>query len=78
MPECIEAVPSYKQKPSLRILPSVIGSPGKYSLDDLVGAGEERGRDGKAEGLRRFEINRQFNLGRKFDREVAGPRLVSV
>jgi len=42
------------------------------SLDDLVGAGEQGRWHCEAEGFRRFEINRQLDLGRKFDREVAG------
>ena len=42
------------------------------SFDHLVGAGEERGRDGEAEGLRRFEIDGQFVPGRLLDRELGG------
>ncbi len=47
-------------------------SPPSASLDHLVGAGEERGRDGEVEGLRRFKIDGQFVPGRLLDRELGG------
>jgi hypothetical protein len=42
------------------MLPSVIGrrAVAWASLDHLVGAGEKRGRDGKADGLRGFAVLR--------------------
>src|SRR5215831_8071476 len=38
------------------------------SLDHLVGAGEERRRNGQAKRLRGFDIDHQFKSGRLFDR----------
>jgi hypothetical protein len=41
-------------------------------LDHFVGAGEERGRDYKAERLRRLEIDDQLERGRLLDRNIGG------
>ena len=48
------------------MLPSVIGGPGGClgSLDDLVGAGEQRGGTVKAQRLRGLEIDNQRELRR--------------
>src|SRR5262252_2808447 len=43
-----------------------------HSLDHVIGAGEERRRDVKAERLRRYQINRQLEFGRLLDWEVGG------
>src|SRR6516164_2885770 len=40
------------------------------SLNDLVGGGQQRFRDGEAEGLGGFEVDDQFELGRLFDRDI--------
>ena len=42
------------------------------SLDHLVGAGEERGRDREAEGLRGLEIDHQLELGRLLHGQIGG------
>jgi hypothetical protein len=42
------------------------------SLDHLVGPGEHRWRDFKAERLRGLEIDYQFVLGRRLHRQVGG------
>ena len=42
------------------------------SFDHLVGAGEQRGRDGNAERLRCFQINSQHVSGRCLHRQSAG------
>src|SRR5258708_9805765 len=41
------------------------------SLDHLVGAGEERGRHGEAEGLRGLEIDHELEARRLFDWQIA-------
>src|SRR5262249_31824509 len=46
----------------------------RRSLDDLIGAGDERRRNFKAERLGRPEINDQFKLRRLLDRQVSAPR----
>src|SRR3954454_10338279 len=40
------------------------------SLDDLVGAGEDRRGDRQAEGLRSFQIDHQLELVRLLDRQI--------
>src|SRR5215472_8970725 len=42
------------------------------SFDDLVGAGEQQGRNGQAERFGRFEIDNQLELGRLLDRQIGG------
>jgi hypothetical protein len=42
------------------------------SFDHLVGAGEERGRDRKANFLGRFEVDDQLKFRRLFNREIGG------
>jgi hypothetical protein len=42
-------------------------------LDDLVGAGEQRGRDVDAKRLGRFEIDRKLIPGRSFYRQISRP-----
>ena len=42
------------------------------SFDDLVGAGEERLRDGEAERLGGLQVDHQLEFGRLLDRQVAG------
>jgi hypothetical protein len=42
------------------------------SFDDLVGAGEDRWRDGEAERLRSLEINDQLEFGRLLDWQIGG------
>ena len=42
----------------------------KRSFDDLVGAGEDRGRDGEAESLGGLQIHNQFESCGLLDREV--------
>jgi hypothetical protein len=41
-------------------------------LDHLVGACEQRGRDGEAERLRGLDIDDKLEFGRLFDRQIAG------
>src|SRR6516225_8092212 len=41
-------------------------------LDQLVGAGEDRGRDRDAERLRCLEVNDQLETGRLLDRQIGG------
>ena len=41
-------------------------------LDDLVGAGEDRGRDGQAERRGGFEIDDQLEGRRLLDRQIGG------
>src|SRR5262244_685957 len=45
-----------------------------HSLDHLVGAGDDRRRHVDAERLRGLEIDDHLDLGRKFDRQIAGLR----
>ena len=40
--------------------------------DDLIGAGEDRGRHGQAERLRGLEIDDQLEPGRLLDRQIGG------
>src|SRR5882757_3262980 len=47
-------------------------SPASVSFDHLVGGGQQRFRDGKAEGLRRLEVNDELELGWPHDRKVGG------
>jgi hypothetical protein len=42
------------------------------SLNDLVGAGEERGRNRDAERLRRLPVDDELELGRELDRQITG------
>ena len=49
---------------------SAFPCPPSCSFDHLVGAGEERGRDGKAESPCRFQVNDQFKSGRLLDRTL--------
>ena len=42
------------------------------SFNHLVGANEQRRWHSDAESLRRFEVDDQFNVGRKLDRQVGG------
>src|SRR5262245_48454967 len=42
----------------------------RHSFDHVVGAAEQRLRDGQAEGFGGFEIDRQLELGGLLDREV--------
>src|SRR5712692_6836200 len=46
--------------------------PRATSLDHLVGAGDDRLRDGKSKSLRGLEIDHKLDLGRLFDWEIAG------
>jgi hypothetical protein len=41
-------------------------------LDHLVGGGQQRFRDGKAERLGGFEVDHQFELGRLLNRQIGG------
>src|SRR3984893_12375366 len=41
-------------------------------LDHLVGAGEDRWRDGQAERLGGLEIDHQLECGRLLDRQIGG------
>ena len=51
-----------------------LGLPRQHScsFDHLVGAGEERGRDVKAESLGGLEIDHELELGRLLDGQSAG------
>jgi hypothetical protein len=40
-------------------------------FDHLVGAGEQRRRHGEAERLRSLEVDHQFQVSGKFDRQIA-------
>jgi hypothetical protein len=42
------------------------------SLDHLVGAGEDQGRDRETQRSRRFDVDHQFEPARLLDREVGG------
>src|SRR5215203_7387751 len=42
------------------------------SFDHLVGAGEERGWDGEAKGLRRIQVDNQLVLARQLYRKFGG------
>ena len=42
------------------------------SLDDLVGAGEDKRWDRHTERLRRLRVDDQFELARLLDREIGG------
>src|SRR5262249_37183008 len=44
------------------------------SLDDLVGAGNQRWRQREAERLRGFEIDEQLEMRGQFERQVGGAR----
>ena len=44
----------------------------KFSLNHLVGAHQHALRDGDTKGLGGFHVDRQFVLGRLFDRQIAG------
>ena len=46
------------------------------SIDQLIGDGEHSGRDGETKGLSRFEIDHEFVLIWRLDRE--GPRLIAT
>jgi hypothetical protein len=46
----------------------------RYSVDYLVGNGEQRRRYAEAECLRSLEINREFVLGRRLRRKLSGAR----
>ena len=41
-------------------------------LDDLVGAGEDRGRHGEAKRLGGLEVDHQLECGRLLDRQISG------
>src|SRR5215207_2832930 len=43
-----------------------------FSFDHLIRAGEERGRDAQAEGLRGPEVDGQLELSWLFHRQLAG------
>jgi hypothetical protein len=43
-----------------------------FSLDHLVGAGEQSGRDVQAECLRHNQVNDEVELGRLLDRQIGG------
>src|SRR6516164_189419 len=45
-----------------------------HSFDHLVGARDERRRDGEADRLRGLEIDEHLDLSRKLDRQIAGLR----
>jgi len=42
------------------------------SLDHVVGAQQERSREGQAEGLRGLEVDDQLELGGLLDRQIGG------
>jgi len=44
----------------------------RLGADDLIGAGEDRGRHGQAERLRGLEIDDQLEPGRLLDRQIGG------
>src|SRR5262245_55964865 len=48
--------------------------PDDGSLDHLVGAGDERRRQGEAERMRGLEIDEQLETRGQFERQVRGPR----
>ena len=43
-------------------------------LNHLVGPQQQRGRDAEAEGLRRFDVDNEFELGGLLDGKVSRPR----
>jgi hypothetical protein len=45
------------------------------SFDHLVGAHEQRERDGEAERLRSLEVDEQLDLGGLLEREISGLRV---
>ena len=44
----------------------------RFTLDDLIGDGEQSRRDGKAECFGRLEVDRQFELRRLLHRQIGG------
>jgi len=60
-----------RRRQKRRELSQQVVQPGA-SFDDLVGAGENGGRDRQAERLRCLEVDHQFELGWLLDWEVGG------
>ena len=44
----------------------------RWSFNHLVGAGEERGWDGEAKGLRRIQVDNKLEFGRQLYRKFGG------
>ena len=48
-----------------------MNSPSFPLLDDLIGGGQQRFRDGEAEGLGGLEVDDEFELGRELNWQIA-------